>query len=369
VSERVQAAVKVDIDRTELRELPRPSIGADAGLLRVEASGVGGSDPELYRKPNHAPIIMGHEIVGTIVELGPAAAVRWGVKVGDRVALQEYLPCWHCEWCLRGDFRLCMEADFFNVKDRLRTLRFGTCSCDIPPHLWGGYAHYLYMPPNTVLHRISATLSARLATLAVPMGNGVQWACTDGGAAPGKTVLVFGPGQQGLGCVLAAKAAGALCVILAGLSRDRARLDLSLRLGADHAVDVEQESLEHTVMRVTHGRGVDVVVDTTGDPDGRIAAQAIALSAKGAMLSLNGLEQSVPIGEIKKRYLTVRAPRGRSYAAVELALRYIASGRYPLEEMCSHDFGLGEVDAAIKATAGKGVQGAIHVTVSPWKAN
>jgi threonine dehydrogenase-like Zn-dependent dehydrogenase len=367
VSEIVKAAVKVDVERTELREFPRPTIDLDAALLRVESCGVGGSDPELYRKPNHAPVIMGHEIVGTLLEVGPAAAARWGVNIGDRVALQEYLPCWHCEWCLRGDFRLCMEADFFNVKDRFRTLRFGMCSSDIPPHLWGGYAEYLYVPPNTVMHRISPTLSSRLATLAVPMGNGVQWACADGGAAPGKTVLVFGPGQQGLGCVLAAKAAGALCVILAGLTRDRTRLDLSLRLGADHAVDVEQESLEQVVMRVTGGRGVDVVVDTTGDPQGQIAAQAIALSAKGAILSLNGLEQRVPIGEIKKRYLTVRAPRGRSYAAVELALRYIASGKYPLEEMCSHDFALREVDTAIKATAGKEVAGAIHVTVSPWK--
>ena len=88
---------------------------------------------------------------------------------------------------------------------------------------------------------------------------------------------------------------------------------------------------------------------------------------KGAYLSLNGLKQSVPIGEIKKKYLTVRAPRGRSYDAVELVLSYIASGKYPLNEMCSHDFGLSQVDEAIKATAGKEIEGAIHVTVNPWK--
>lgn len=363
----VRAAVKVAPERTELRQFARPEIPPDAGLLRVEASGVGGSDPETYRKENHAPIIMGHENVGTIDELGPMAATRWGLKVGDRVALQEYLPCWHCEWCTKGDFRLCMEADFFNVKDRLHTLRFGMNSCEIAPHLWGGFAQYMYLPANSVLHRIPAGLDARLATLAVPLGNGVQWACTDGGAAPGKTVLVFGPGQQGLGCVLAAKAAGALTVILTGMTRDKTRLDLSLRLGADHAIDREQEDLAAAVMRITGGRGVDVVIDTTGDPTGAVAAQAIALSAKGATLSLNGLEQSVPIGEIKKRYLTVRAPRGRSFAAVELALRYIASARWPLHEMCSHDFGLDGVDAAIKATAGKGVAGAVHVTVSPWR--
>lgn len=367
MTKQVWAAVKTAVETTELRQFDYPELRPDTGILRVEASGVGGSDPEVYRKPDHAPLIMGHENVGTLEAVGEVAARRWGMKPGDRVALHEYLPCWHCEWCMKGDFRLCMEVDFFNVKDRLNTLRFGMSTCEIAPHLWGGYAQYMHLPLNTVMHRIPQDLPATHATLAVPFGNGVQWACNDGGAGPGKTVLVFGPGQQGLGCVLAAKAAGSLTVILAGMTRDRSRLDLSLRLGADYAIDVQDQNLEAEVMRITGGRGVDVVVDTTGDPDGSIVAQAIALAAKGAYLSLNGLQQQVPIGEIKKRYLTVRAPRGRSYAAVELALRYIASGKYPLDEVCSHTFGLAQTHEAILATAGRGVEGAVHVCVDPWK--
>lgn len=361
----VRAAVKTDVERTEIREFAFPRLGDDDGLLRVEASGVGGSDPEMYRREKTAPCIMGHENVGTIVKLGSAASKRWGVRTGDRVALHEYLPCWHCHWCRQGDFRLCMEADFFNLKDRFNTLRYGTCNAEIPPHLWGGYAEHMYLAPNAVLHRIPADMDARHATLAVPLGNGVQWAVLDGGTGLGKTVLVFGPGQQGLSCALAAKAAGALKVIIAGMTRDRARLDLSLELGADVAVDVEQEDLARIVMAQTAGMGVDVVVDTTGDPDGSIATQAIALSAKGAWLSLNGLGASVPIGEIKKRYLTVRAPRGHSYRAVQIALDIVASGKWPIHKLCSHDFGLDAVHEAILATAGRGIEGAIHVTVSP----
>ncbi|GLT00789.1 alcohol dehydrogenase [Sphingobium jiangsuense] len=363
----VRAAVKVDVEKTEIREFERPRIGADDGLLRVEASGVGGSDPEMYRKPDSAPCIMGHENVGMVEALGENAARRWGLKPGDRIALHEYLPCWHCHWCRQGDFRLCMEADFFNVKDQFNTLRYGTCNADHAPHLWGGNAHYMYLAPNAVIHRIPADMDARHATLAVPLGNGVQWAVLDGGAGLGKTVLVYGPGQQGLGCALAAKAAGAAKVILCGMTRDRARLDLAPRLGADIAVDVEQEDLEAIVMRETGGRGVDVVVDTTGDPTGAIAAQAVALAAKGAWLNLNGLRQQIPIGEIKKRYLTVRAPRGHSYRSVELALQLIGSGRWPVDLLCSHDFGLDQVHDAILATAGRGMEGAIHVTVSPWR--
>ncbi|MEO0030880.1 MAG: hypothetical protein RIS94_638 [Pseudomonadota bacterium] len=362
-----RAAVKTDIEVTEIREFELPRIGDDDGLLRVESSGVGGSDPEMYRKPDSAPCIMGHENVGTVAGLGSAAARRWGLKVGDRIALHEYLPCWHCDWCRQGDYRLCMEADFFNVKDRFNTLRYGTCNAGIAPHLWGGFAEYMYLAPNAVIHRVPDGMDARHATLAVPLGNGVQWAVLDGGAGIGKTVLVFGPGQQGLGCALAAKAAGALCVIIAGQTRDRARLDLSLELGADIAVDVQQEDLARVVMAATGGKGVDVVVDTTGDPDGSIAQQAIALSAKGAWLSLNGLGASVPLNEIKKRYLTVRAPRGHSYRAVQTALELVACGRWPVDKLCSHDFGLDGVHDAVLATAGRKIEGAIHVTVSPWK--
>ncbi|MBL8552105.1 MAG: alcohol dehydrogenase catalytic domain-containing protein [Hyphomonadaceae bacterium] len=363
----VRASVKIDVEKSEIRTFARPEIPADAGLLRVESSGVGGSDPEMYRKENSAPCIMGHEIVGTVETLGESAARRWGLKPGDRIALHEYLPCWKCEWCLKGDFRLCMETDFFNLKDRFNTLRYGTCNAEIAPHLWGGFAEHVYLAPNAVIHRVPEGLDARVATLAIPLGNGVQWAVYDGGAKFGSRVLVFGPGQQGMGCALAAKAAGAAIVIIAGMSRDRARLDTSLKLGADVAVDVQSQDLAKAVMAATGGRGVDVVVDTTGDPTGEIAAQAIALSAKGATLSLNGLGQSVPIGEIKKRYLTVRAPRGHSYTAVAAALDLCASGRWPVELMCSHDFGLGEVHEAVLATAGRAIDGALHVTVNPWK--
>lgn len=367
MAQTVRAAVKTGIEKTEIQEFELPPLGDDDGLLKVESSGVGGSDPEMYRRENTAPCIMGHEVVGTVDRLGEAAARRWGLKPGDRVALHEYLPCWHCEWCLKGDFRLCMEADFFNVKDRFNTVRYGTCNAGIAPHLWGGNAECMYLAPNAVIHKIPATMDARHATLAVPLGNGVQWAVLDGGAGIGKTVLVFGPGQQGLGCALAAKAAGALTVIIVGMTRDRARLDLSLELGADIAVDIEQQDLAKVVMAATGGRGVDVVVDTTGDPDGSIAAQAIALSAKGAWLSLNGLGASVPVNEIKKRYLTVRAPRGHSYRAVQTALDIVATGRWPIDKLCSHDFGLDGVHDAILATAGRGIEGAIHVTVSPYK--
>jgi len=364
MAQMVRAAVRTGIETTEIQEFPRPETSEVSGLLRLESCGVGGSDPELYRRNARFPAIMGHELVGIIEEAGAVALKTWGVKIGDRVALQEYLPCMHCKWCKQGDYRLCVEVDFFVVKD---PLRYGMGEISIPPSLWGGNAHYAYMPLNAIVHKVPPKVSAREATLTVPFGNGVQWAVLDGGAGPGKTVLVFGPGQQGLGCTLAAKACGALTVILVGQTRDRARLDLGLRLGADYAIDVDKEDLKTRVTELVGERGIDVVVDTTGDPTGQIAEDAVALAAKGAYLNLNGLSQKVSVGDIKKWYLTVRAPRGRSYRAAEMALAIIATGRWPTEEVCSHDFDLDKVDLAIKATAGKVIAGAIHVTVDPWK--
>lgn len=360
----VRAAVKTGIERTELREFPWPRPGAAEGLLKVEAVGVGGAEPEVYRSERWQSIIMGHQVVGSIAELGPLARQLWRVELGERVVLQEYLPCKACKWCLRGEYRFCPDADFFGSA---RPNRIGLLDCRASPHLVGAFAEYLFMPWNVVVHRIPQDLPAQWATLAIPLGNGVQWATLDVNAGPGKTVLVIGPGQQGLGCVIAAREAGAARVILAGLGRDRRRLELSLRLGADHWIDVEQASLLEHLKELTRNTGVDVVIDTTGDPGGRNMQQYLQVANQGAWLWVNCMDTGVPVREIKQKYLTVRSGRGRTWQAVERALSIIASRKYPLEAMCTHTFGLQDVDRAIKATAGRDVEGAVHVIVDPWR--
>ncbi len=358
----VRAAVKTGVERTEIRTFPWPTIGEAEGMLRVEAVGVGGAEPEVYRGEKWTPIIMGHQVVGTIAELGPLARTMWNVEVGERVVLQEYLPCKACDWCMRGEYRFCPKADFFaDAAPR----RFGLMDFTAPPHLVGGFAEYMFLPWNTVIHRIPQTLSPHLATLAIPLGNGVQWATLDVNAGPGKTVLIIGPGQQGLGAAIASKQAGAARVIVAGLARDRARLELALKIGADHVIYADETDLLDGVRAVA--KGLDVVVDTTGDPGGENMRRYLELANQGAWLWVNCMESGVPVRDIKRKYLTVRSGRGRTYQAVERALQIINSGVYPLERMCTHSFGLDEVDLAIKATAGKAVDGVIHAIVEPWR--
>src|ERR687886_17428 len=233
MAERVLAAVQVAPETTELREFPLPEVASDAALLKVEAAGVCGSDVGGYKRMGPAPRILGHENVGWIAKAGEAFARRWGVKEGDRVAIEEFLHC--------------AATD---VHSNPQALRYGNTPITTAPALWGGYSQYLYMPPGTVLHRMPEHVPPEQAAMALPLGNGVQWAVVEAKAGPGRSLVVMGPGQQGLGGVMAAKAAGADVVILTGLARDARRLEVGRQLGADFVVVADQDDVRERVREI-----------------------------------------------------------------------------------------------------------------------
>jgi threonine dehydrogenase-like Zn-dependent dehydrogenase len=362
---KVLSAVAVDIQRTEVWEIEMPEIPPDAGLLKLEAAGVCGSDWPAYSKKSSGPRILGHENVGTIAKIGAVAQKRWGAKEGDRVALEEYLPCGHCPTCRTGEFRLCDATDPW-----MGGIRYGSTPVTVPPSLWGGYSQYQYLHPNSVLHKVPDHVPAVEAALALPIGNGIEWASIEGGVSAGKTVVIQGPGQQGLGCVLAAKAAGAACVIVSGLSADRKRLELARKLGADYTVDVEQEDLRSRVAEITSNKMADVVIDVSSGGPATVISAVELLRKRGVLILAGKKHQAIPefdSDRLIQRYVTIKGVRGHSYSSVELALELIASGKYPLGEMCTHQYSLSEVDDALRTTGGAGAPGAIHVTVLPWR--
>jgi threonine dehydrogenase-like Zn-dependent dehydrogenase len=367
MSKMIAAAVAVDTKRTEVREFSKPPVLAEGGMLKVEVSGVCGSDWPYYLDwpKRMGPLILGHETVGFISELGSAAAARWGLKEGDRVALEEYLPCGHCEYCYDGVFRLCDKTN-----TRLGGIRYGSTPISLEPSLWGGYSQYQYLHPNAVFHKVPAHVPAAQAALALPLGNGVEWAYLQGGAGIGQTVVVQGPGQQGLACVIAAKEAGASCVILTGLSNDHRRLELAHRLGADYTIDIQKQDLLETVADITKGKMADLVIDCASGGPGTVVS-AIQLARKRGRVILGGWKRRrIPEFDsdiLISNFLTVKGLLGHSFQAVEMALQIIASGRYPLAEMCTHMFGLNEVDEALRTVGGEGQPDAIHCSVDPWK--
>ena len=363
MSERVWAATQIGARRMELRDYPMPEVAADDALLRVEVAGICGSDIGGYQEYEGAPRIRGHENVGFIAKIGAEAARRWGVKEGDRVVVEQYLPCGNCRWCRIGEYRFCDQTDKLPGRT---ILRYGNTPVNVAPSLWGGFSQYLYLPSNAIVHKIPAHIPPTQAALFVPLANGMQWAHLQGGAAPGKTVVIQGPGQMGLCSVVAAREAGAQCVIVSGLTGDRHRFEVARKLGAHHTIDVEKESLSARVREITGGQGADVIVNVSRG--GRSTVRdALDCASKISTIVLAGPgSQEIPTKGFGRKLITMKWVQGSSYTAFDLCLQVMASGRYPLGEISTHQFDLNHVNEAMRAFAGEeGPAGVIHVSIRP----
>jgi threonine dehydrogenase-like Zn-dependent dehydrogenase len=366
MAEQVLAAVRTGAHKTELREYPMPEIPEDGALLKMEVAGICGTDVKLYAKPpSDAPVIMGHENIGTIVKASRRFAERKGVQEGDLVFVEHYVPCFQCDWCHQGEYRLCASTDWRRNPD---AVRYGYTSAERAPHLWGGFAQYMFLPWNAVLHKVPKGVTPELAGIVTPMANGIQWALLDCQVGYNSTVLVQGPGQQGLSQTVACKQAGASLIVVTGTKKDAARLEVARQLGADHVIDVDAEDPLARIMAITGGEGVDVALDcTAGAGTAPVLLGLDALKRKGGTLLVQGEVATFPdfpIGKLTNKYVTVKSARGHNYRACELALQQLASDRFPLGLITTHRFGLKDVDTAIKAVGGS--EGVIHVSLMPW---
>lgn len=312
--------------RTIYRKVPvGPEVG-QGGLGRVLAAGVCGSDIGLLRGGALGdrvwPLILGHETVVRIELCSPVLTDRWDVATGDRVFVEEFIPCGWCEVCRSGRSRVCPRTDF---RSR-HFLRYGRTSLTTPPGLWGGFAEYLYLHPDARLHRLPPSLDADLAVLATPIANGLFWTRDVADLRPGENVVVVGPGAHGLGCVAAARRLGAGEVIVVGRSTDRSRLAVAIALGATAITCSDLDDVEAEIRRHTGGRGADVVIDATG------SAPAAALSVRmaapaGRVVLAGGLTEPVdafPVDLVSSRELSVLGVRGHRGRDLSEAIQVLA---------------------------------------------
>lgn len=331
-----------------IRELPLPKIGPRDALLKVTMCGVCGSDPGIFlgKHKIRTPAILGHEIVGTIAEIGSEAEEIHGVKAGDYVVVEFGIGCGYCRMCRAGNWRLCANKGHYG----------GTRALDEGPGLWGAYGEYTYLPPEAHVHKVSREISSEAAVMACAvLGNGIRWTRTLGGVTVGDTVAVIGPGPQGLACVIAAREAGAARIAVLGLRKDSARLEFALRLGATDIICVDEIDPVEAVAGITGGEMAHVVVDVSGSPRG-VQTSLDLVGRLGTVVSAGAnAYREIPLqtDKIVQKEVRFQGAASHDTTAVLQALKVVAGGHYPLEEMVTHRFPLEETERAIRAVAGE----------------
>lgn len=314
-----------------VEEKPDPEVGAaDEAVVRVEASGICGSDLHIYhgRVPVEPGFTIGHEFVGTVLAAGEGVE---RVAAGDRVLGCFHTACATCAACLRADYHRC---------ERGRTFGHGSHLGD----LQGAQAELLLVPrADLTLRRVPEGMSDAVALFAGDvMGTGYH-AIAHAGMRAGDTVAVLGLGPVGLCAVQAAVAAGAARVF--AVDSVGPRLEMAARFGAA-PVHLTEEDPKRAVRAATGG-GADLVVDAVGDP--APLAMAISLARDAGTVSGIGAyagKGEVPIGLAWLKGLTLRLGLANVIAHVDRVLGLIEAGKLDPAPLVTHRMGLDEAQRA-----------------------
>lgn len=358
----VRALVLEEPRRLVEHEFPRPEIGDDDGLVRVEACGLCGTDHEQYSGELFGgfPFIPGHETIGVLEQVGARAAKRWGVRAGDRVAVEVFQSCRACAACLQGQYRRCERHGLADM--------YGFIPVERAPSLWGGYAEYQYLGPDAMVLPVPDGLDPVTATLFNPLGAGIRWGVTIPDTQPGDVVAILGPGVRGLAALIAVRAAGAGFVLVTGHGPgDAPRLALARELGADRTVDVASEE-PVGVLRAATGRLADVVVDVTAKAPAALG-QAVTLARPGGTVVLAGTRGAtdtpgfVPDHVVFKE-LRIFGALGVDVDAYRAALDLLGAGT-SYAQLPHHATGLSGAAALLDAMAGDSGIPPIHGVITP----
>jgi threonine dehydrogenase-like Zn-dependent dehydrogenase len=356
----VRAAVFTGDGRVELREFSRPAPVAGGALLRVEAVGLCGTDLAQFHGrlglPGETyPVVPGHEIVGRIAAIDAVAAARWGVVEGDRVAVEEIVRCGECRGC-RAFEPTCEAIGVYGIT-------FGLTD---PPGLWGGCADHMVLRPGSIVHRADPDAPAAVLALFEPLANAMHW-LAEVGLVAGETVVVQGPGHQGLACMVAALAAGAGLVIATGTGQDGLRLAAARALGVHHTIDVDAEDPLARVTELTGGRLADLVLDVAAGTPTTLPL-AVSLARPRGRIALAGFKhgraaEGLVTDRVIVKKLTIRGVGGFTHDSVRAALGLIATRRAALGPLVGEVLSLERIREGIDLLA-RAVPGRDAVRVS-----
>jgi 2-desacetyl-2-hydroxyethyl bacteriochlorophyllide A dehydrogenase len=322
-----------------VEERPAPELLApDDAVVRVEATGVCGSDLHIYhgRVKIEPGFVIGHEFVGTVVAAGDELT---RVAEGDRVLGCFHSACGSCYFCLRGIYHKCDDARVFGHGATLGSLQGAQAEQVLVPHA------------NLTLRRVPRGLSDDAALFAGDvMGTGYH-AIVASGFAPGETVAVLGLGPVGLCAAQVARATGAGAVI--AVDEVEQRLDTARDLGAT-AVHLTEEDPRAAVKEATDGRGADLVVDAVGHPDA--LDMACRMARKGGTVSAIGVYAErceVHMGIVWIKALTVRTGHANVIAHVDPVLAMMRAGVLDPTPLVSRHMALDDAPEAYEAYANR----------------
>jgi threonine dehydrogenase-like Zn-dependent dehydrogenase len=337
-----------------VREFQLPALESGAALVRTEMAGICGTDVHLWKgelKIN-LPIILGHETVGRIEQLGAGLERDWNgelLVIGDRVTWTSTISCGKCFYCAeKKQPTRCPHRRAYGIGYK----------CDEQPHFLGGYAEFHYLRPGTNIFKIPADLSnesvigAGCALITAIHGverTGISWQ---------DIVVVQGAGPVGISALSVAKTAGASKVIVLGAPAPR--LEMAKRFGADHVINIDQIKTPgdriHAVRGLTRGYGADVVLECVGYPTAITEGMEMCRDG-GKYLVLGHYCDAGPISFnphiITRKQLQVFGSWSSEPRHMKAALEFLRghTEEFPFANMVTHRFPLEKANEALETTA------------------
>ena len=322
----------------EVREIEAPALADDEVLVRVASVGVCGSDVHYYQHGKigpyivDKPMILGHELSGTIEAVGSAVNPD---RIGKRVAVEPQRPCRKCDQCQAGRYNLCPNIEFYAT-----------------PPIDGAFAEFVKIQ-NEFAFDIPDSVSFDAAALIEPLSVGI-WACKRAEIGPGSRVLIAGAGPIGIIMAQTASALGAKEVIVTDISDDRR--EFAMQYGATKTLDPRVDQIE--------GLDVDAFIDASG------VAQAVSQGIKGVgpagrviLVGMGNDDVLLPVSYIQNKEIWVSGVF-RYANTWPTGIEMVASGKVNLDVLVTHRFGLNSVEDALNS--GK-TPGAMKAIVEPGK--
>ncbi len=329
----------------ELNDVPMPVIGINDVLIRVHKTGICGTDLHIEAWDPWAtgaitpPLVIGHEFVGEIVEVGGNVA---DFGPGDLVSGEGHVVCGRCRHCLAGRRNLCAHAIGLGVgRD-------------------GAFAEYVALPMTNVWHHWPG-VDEEVAAIFDPFGNAVHTAL----AFPvlGEDVLVSGAGPIGLMATAVARHAGARHVVVC--DPNAYRRDLAVRMGASLVVDPKERALSDVFAELDMVEGFDVALEMSGSPTA--LRNALAVMAHGGGIAILGIpteEISLDVNAIVFKMLTLRGIYGREMYETWYKMTVMLQSGLDIKPAITHRFGFRDFEAAF-AAARAGESGKV---IMDWRA-